>query len=178
MVDAQYICCINDATFVFLILNAKVLIIKVGYITSGKFGNFWKEENKKITEWLLISQNQLLYHIIKFFFRKERRVFQGYLWQGGADIENMLLTVSSRLRAPSKWTGLDCCVLYWDSALMAGTGCIRSGFWSKNSQTRDLSWCKRMSRARPIPSFEDVLENEVTGLLTQKESIKRSYEVR
>ena len=44
---------------------------------------------------------------------------------------------------------------------------------------QSLSWCKRMSRARPVPSFEDVLENEVTGgLLTQKESIKRSYEVR
>lgn len=76
---------INDATFVFLILNAKVLIIKVGYITSWKFGNFWKEENKKITKWLLISQDQLLYHIINFFLK---RVFQGYLWHGGAGMEH------------------------------------------------------------------------------------------
>jgi len=26
-----------------------------------------------------------------------------------------------------------------------------------------MSWCKRMSRAHSIPSFEDVLENEITG---------------
>lgn len=40
---------------------------------------------------------------------------------------------------------------------MAGAGCIRNGFWSKNSQTRD--WPVHHS----IPSFEDVLENEITG---------------
>lgn len=49
------------------------------------------------------------------------------------------------------------CFILWDSALMAGAGCIRNGFWSKNSQTRD--WPVHHS----IPSFEDVLENEITG---------------
>ena len=48
MVDAQYICCINDSISVFLILNAIVLIIKVGHIhiTYGNLETSGKEKKK------------------------------------------------------------------------------------------------------------------------------------
>lgn len=46
MVDAQYICCINDSISVFLILNAIVLIIKVGHITYRNLETSEKEKKR------------------------------------------------------------------------------------------------------------------------------------
>lgn len=78
----------------------------------------------------------------------------------------MLATVSALLRAPSKWAGLDCCVVYcealpyWLGLAVEGVGFVPRIVKPEAGWT--MTWYKRVSRAH-IPSFEVELENTVSS---------------